>query len=181
MQELIKHLAIERDSPRLWFERLVVFSEPDPEHYIRSITFKRGLNIIWAKEPASGSATGIHAAGHGVGKTSLCLLLRYCLGDGAKSIADLREELLSAFPNGGVAAVIHLDGEAFSVYRFFNSYREGGAFSGNNIDQIFASQVEQTDRQFEQQLADIMMSTVSPKVIPDTGQPIEWRHVLAWM
>ncbi len=56
MQELIQRLPTNRISPRLWFERLVIFREPEQAHCIRSITFRRGLNLVWAKEPPPGSA-----------------------------------------------------------------------------------------------------------------------------
>ena len=86
MEPLTQHLPADRSAPRLWFERLAIFSEPGDEHVIRSVPLRRGLNIIWAKEPTAGSAKGSRAAGHGVGKTSLCLLLRLCMGDTSKAV-----------------------------------------------------------------------------------------------
>lgn len=181
MQELSQRLSTNRASPRLWFERLVIFREPDAAQYIRTIHFQRGLNLIWAKEPAPDTAKGTRAAGHGVGKTSLCLLLRLCLGDTAKAVADLREELYGEFPHGGVAAVLHMDDKPFSLCRYFNAHKEGSALTGNDIDQLWQGENEQTYKAFEQQLSDTMMSCVVPRVIPETGQAIEWRHVLAWL
>lgn len=181
MQELIKHLATVRTQPRLWFERLVIFREPDSAHFIRSIPFVPGLNLVWAKEPAPGSATGIHAAGHSVGKTSLCLLLRWCLGDTAKAVVGLRDELHSVFPKGGVAAILFLDEKPFTVCRFFNSHREGHALAGSDVELLLQKGDHLTYAEFEQVLTDTLMSNVSPRYIPDTGQPIEWRHLLAWL
>ena len=110
MEQLTQHLPTERDAPRLWFERLALFDEPGDDHVLRTISFQRGLNIVWAKEPTAGRAQGTRAAGHGVGKTSLCLLLRLCMGDASDAVADLRDELLGEFAQGGVIAVLHLDG-----------------------------------------------------------------------
>lgn len=184
MQDLIKQLANGRQNPRLWFESLVLFSEANHEHIIRTIRFHRGLNLVWAKEPTAGSAIGVRAAGHGVGKSSLCLLLRYCLGDSAKSVIELREELLSEFPLGGVGAILHVDNQPFTLFRFFNSHKDGVAIQGKDIDALWHENTDdkaQSFGSFLQHLTITMMDTVSPRIIPDTGQDIEWRHVLAWI
>ncbi len=181
MQEFFQRLSENRTNPRLWFERLVIFREPDQEHFIRSVTFQRGLNLVWAKEPAPGSEKGVRAAGHGVGKTSLCLLLRYCLGDSARTVSELRDELFEHFPQGGVAVVLHLEDEAYSIYRSFNPYVEGQFSAGRDIEQLLREKSGQAFKTFEQQLADSILANTFPRQIPDTGQSIEWRHVLAWM
>jgi len=181
MEQLIQHLPKDRPAPRLWFKQLSIFSEPDTTSIIRDVSFKRGLNVVWAKEPAAGSAVGLHAAGHGVGKTSLCLLLRYCLGDPSKAVTELRDELCSEFPRGGVIAVMHVEGRPFTLCRYFNPHKDGFAIDGEGFEDAWAQETESSDRDFLKRLASDMMSSVSPSNIPDTGQAIEWRHVLAWI
>lgn len=182
MEELINSLSRQLSSPKLWIERLAIFSELKMEECIRSITFRRGLNVIWAHEPTSGTHTGVHAAGHGVGKTSLCLLIRYCLGDYAKSVTTLRDELASEFPNGGVGIVIHVEDQIHTVFRYFSAYREGLVTAGSDLDSLLENGISQlTYKEFESYLATAMMSTVSPRAIPETEQAIEWRHLLAWL
>lgn len=180
MEQLTEHLPTDRSSPRLWFERLDIFSEPSETNVLRSIPFHRGLNVVWAKEPVVGRASGTRAAGHGVGKTSLCLLLRFCMGEPSKAVAELRDELFGEFPQGGVVAVLHVDGHPFTVCRYFNAYKEGVASAGAVAD-IWSSDSETSDRAFLKKLADDMMSPVSPRNIPETNQAIEWKHVLAWI
>jgi hypothetical protein len=180
MEQLIQYLPKGRRFPRLWFERLAIFSEPDDAHVFRTIRFHRGLNLVWAKEPAGGNAQGTHAAGHGVGKTSLCLLLRFCLGDASDALANLRDELFGEFPLGGVIAVVYVDEQPFTLCRYFNAYKEGIAYAGADIASIWTHPAEFGDRAFLKKLADDMMSIVTPKSIPETGQAIEWRHLLAW-
>lgn len=181
MEQLIQYLPKDRQAPRLWFKQLSIFSEPDSANIIRAVPFRRGLNVVWAKEPAAGSAVGLHAAGHGVGKTSLCLLLRYCLGDPSKAVTELRDELYSEFPKGGVIAVMNVEGRPFTLCRYFNPHREGFAIVGEGSEDVWAQEAESNDRDFLKRLASDMMSSVSPSKIPDTGQAIEWRHVLAWI
>jgi hypothetical protein len=181
VEQLTKYLPTERSTPRLWFERLALFDEPGDDHVLRTICFQRGLNIVWAKEPTTGRAQGTRAAGHGVGKTSLCLLLRLCMGDASEAVAELRDELVGEFPQGGVIAVMHVDGQPFTMCRYFNAYKEGVACPGTDITGIWTRQAEGLDRAFLKKLADDMMSRVTPKSIPETGQAIEWRHLLAWI
>lgn len=182
MGELIQRLATQPGNPRLWVERLAIFSEAAPEHCLRSITFRRGINLVWAREPNENSHyAGIHAAGHGVGKTSLCLLLRYCLGDSSKSIDELRDEVLAEFPQGGVGAVVHAGGETYSVFRYFNAHRDGLAAKGGDIEDLFGDGESQPYKEFEARLAELMLSGVTPRAIPETGQAILWRHLLAWI
>jgi len=182
MEELIKRLSTQKTAPRLWIERLSIFSEPGIDHCVRSISFRRGINIVWAREPDDESAyAGVHAAGHGVGKTSLCLLLRYCLGDSSKSIDELREEVLGEFPQGGVGAIVHVGSETFAVFRFFNPYRDGFTSPGDNLDALLTDGGAQPFRDFEAHLSEVMLSGVSPRAIPETGQAILWRYLLAWM
>lgn len=180
METLTQLLPRGRKSPRLWIERLDIFSEPDEAHVLRTVSFQRGLNLVWAKEPEVGRAQGTRAAGHGVGKTSLCLLLRFCLGESSKAVGDLRDELTGELPKGGVVAVVHLDDQPFTLCRYFNPYKEGAAFSGSHID-IWGRDAEFSDRDFLKKLADDMTGRVLPKNIPETNQLIEWKHALAWI
>jgi hypothetical protein len=181
MDRLTQHLPTDRGTPRLWFERLAIFSEPADDHVFRTVPFHRGLNLVWAKEPTADGAKGTRATGHGVGKTSLCLLLRFCLGDVSEAVAELRDELLREFAQGGVIVVMHVDGQPFSLCRYFNAHREGMACNGTDITGIWTRPTDYSDRAFLKKLADDMMSRVSPKNIPETGQSIEWRHLLAWI
>jgi hypothetical protein len=181
MEQLARHLPMNKGFPRLWFERLAIFSEPDDAHVFRTVPFHRGLNLVWAKEPTAGQAQGTRAAGHGVGKTSLCLLLRFCLGDPADAVAELRGELFGEFPQGGVIAVVHVDDQPFTLCRYFNPHKEGTASTGATIAGIWNGSAGHSDRAFLKKLADDMMNRVSPRSIPETGQAIEWRHLLAWI
>lgn len=182
MGALIDHLAKHQGTPYLWIEQLAIYSEARSDQCLRSITFRRGINLVWAREPDEGSQyAGIHAAGHGVGKTSLCLLLRYCLGDSTKSIDELREELLAEFPQGGVGVVVHLGNETYSLFRYFNAHRDGLVIQDDTIDALFGERECESYREFEVKLAEKILVNIKPSVIPETGQAILWRHIIAWV
>src|ERR1017187_8888538 len=74
--------------PRLWIERFCLWTDQDQP--TRQITFKAGLNIIWSPD----SSEGDKAIGHGAGKTTLCRLLRFCLGE--NTFAPKEQQDLSA-------------------------------------------------------------------------------------
>src|SRR4051794_9372362 len=82
--------------PRLWIETIWLVASREPLELTRTVQLHPGLNIIWAKEPDAEDAPGLSSAGHGVGKTSLCLLMRYVLGDDAPAISALREKAAGA-------------------------------------------------------------------------------------
>ena len=106
-----------RKHPRLWVETIWLVESREPLVLTRVISLHQGLNIVWAKESASNETPGLSSAGHGVGKTSLCLLMRYVLGDDSPSISTLRDKASSGFPKGGVAATVHIDGVTWLVLR----------------------------------------------------------------
>ena len=68
-----------RTQPRLWVERLWLLESREPLAVVRTIGLRPGMNVIWAREPETDAASGLASGGHSVGKTSFCLLLRYCI------------------------------------------------------------------------------------------------------
>ena len=69
-------------SPDVWIHRIALLSRivPEPAYIREVITLRKGLNIIWAEEPESEDIGG-DIAGHSAGKTTLCRILRYILGE----------------------------------------------------------------------------------------------------
>lgn len=182
MDEPLAKSPIQGTQPRLWVERLALFRTTDPIDIIRDVRLRRGVNIVWAHEPRKPpQGSGLRATGHGVGKTSFCLLLRYCLGDDTKTIDALREEVRLHFPQGGVGAVVHMDGRVFSVFRHFVPHREGVTAETENLEALFTADGRAPYREFESLLSETMLAHLNPRTIPDTGQPILWRHLLAWL
>ena len=125
-----------RALPRLWVETMWLVESREPLVTTRTIDLHAGLNIVWAKEFPSNGASGLASAGHGVGKTSLCLLLRYVLGDDAPAIAALRSKAAGSFPKGGVAAKVHVDGAVWLLFRPYGSYSQSLAAQSDALDQL---------------------------------------------
>lgn len=169
-----------RSSPRLWVETVWLVESREPPVLTRTIELQQGLNIVWAKESGTQPGFGLRSAGHGVGKTSLCLLLRYALGDDAPAIGALREKAVSGFPKGGIAARVHVDGVTWVVFRPYGAYGHSLAAAVDTLDALLAPEVV---NQFQGYLAALEACTVGRlalQSLPGTSQPLKWRHLLAW-
>jgi hypothetical protein len=169
-----------RTQPRLWVETLWLVESREPLVFTRRIDLHAGLNIVWAKESASSEATGLASAGHGVGKTSLCLLLRYVLGDEAPAIANLRSKAAGSFPKGGVAARVHVDGAVWLVFRPYGLYSHAMAAQCGGLEQLLQGTAVNDFPGYGNALEQFSIGRLAARSLPGTNQPLEWRHLLAW-
>ena len=176
---LSKHLP-RRQSPRLWVETLWLLEAREPLQAIRTIELRQGLNVVWAREPAKDDPPGFASFGHGVGKTSFCLLLRYCLGDDAPSITALCDKALAGFPKGGVAAKVHLDGETWTVFRPYGRGGQSLGGRGEDLDALLSGTLPGDFQEYMERLEGAFVGRLSAKTLPGSSQLLEWRHLLAW-
>jgi hypothetical protein len=176
----LSELLVARSAPSLWIEHVWLIAAKDPISVIREIPFRPGVNVIWAEEPNDDAATGRKAAGHGVGKTSLCLLLRYILADESDGINALRAEVQANFPDGGVAALVHVGAETWTVFRPFSSYRQSIATHSETLELLLTTGNDEHFDGYRNALSKAFIQSLPVSAIPGSGQPIEWRHVLAW-
>lgn len=180
MASWLKERKPVRTQPRLWVETIWLVESREPLVFTRTIELHAGLNIVWAKESASNDASGLASAGHGVGKTSLCLLLRYVLGDDAPAIATLRSKAAGSFPKGGVAAKVHLDGSVWLVFRPYGLYSHSMAAQCESLDQLLTGATSNDFDGYGRALEQFSIGRLAARSLPGTNQPLEWRHLLAW-
>jgi len=173
------HPAI-RTLPRLWVERVWLMESREPKSITREVVLRPGVNVVWAREPESDSGSGLASAGHGVGKTSFCLLLRYLLGDEATAISTLREKAAASFPKGGVAAQVHVDGVSWLVYRPYAAFGHSMAKPGVALDSLFEEHRAGDFSAYQAALQTAFICQLPAQTLPGTNQPLEWRHLLAW-
>lgn len=169
-----------RAFPRLWVERVWLLESREPLVIIRKVDLHPGVNVVWAREPDSEEGSGLASAGHGVGKTSFCMLLRYLLGDEATAISTLREKAAANFAKGGVAAKVHIDGTSWLVYRPYGVYGHSLAKLGNQLEDLFEGQCESDFQTYLVSLQTAFIGRLQVQTLPGTNQPLEWRHLLAW-
>lgn len=169
-----------RQSPRLWVEDVWLLDSVEPLSITRSLKLRQGLNVVWAREPETDLASGLASAGHGVGKTSLCYLLRHCLGDEAPSITVLCDKASGAFPKGGVAAKVHLDDTIWVVFRPYARFGRSLAGVGESLDALFAGQLAGSFAEYQDELQAAFIGKLPNSTLPGSAQVLEWRHLLAW-
>lgn len=169
-----------RALPRLWVERVWLLESREPLNIVREVVLRPGVNVVWAKEPESDTGSGLASAGHGVGKTSFCLLLRYLLGDEVTAISTLREKAAASFPKGGVAAQVHVDGVSWLVYRPYAAFGHSLARPGVAIDVLFEEPRAGDFSAYQAALQTAFIGRLPAQTLPGTNQPLEWRHLLAW-
>lgn len=180
MATWLKDRKAVRTQPRLWVETMWLVESREPLVFTRTIELHSGLNIVWAKESASNDVSGLASAGHGVGKTSLCLLLRYVLGDDAPAIATLRSKAAGSFPKGGVAAKVHLDGSVWLVFRPYGLYSHSMAAQCELLEQLLAGAASNDFDGYGRALELFSIGRLAARSLPGTNQLLEWRHLLAW-
>lgn len=173
------HPAI-RELPRLWVEHVWLLESREPLSIVRTVDLRPGVNVVWAREPESDAGSGLASAGHGVGKTSFCLLLRHLLGDDATAINALREKAAANFPKGGVAAKVHIDGVVWLVYRPYGAYSHPIAKLGDQLEDLFDGQFEGDFQSYLASLQTAFIGKLAAQTLPGTNQALEWRHLLAW-
>src|SRR5713101_7728656 len=108
-------VRIVRPEPRLWVRRLVIWAKPGEP--IREVSLRRGLNIVWSPDPGATAAQPGQqgGSGHGAGKTLLCRLLRYCLGEDTFANEDLRRSVGEQLPGGLVGSEVQINGVQWAV------------------------------------------------------------------
>lgn len=169
--------------PDVWISRLVVFesiADPEPK-IIRDVPFSRGLNIIWARED-DGESPDEGIGGHSAGKTTLCRFIRYVLGESTFGTRQNTKLLHQAFPDGYIAAELHIAGIRWAVRRPFGKKGRTYVLRDATIEDLLqqrgemVSQEEYSAKIGLEQLCDKLES----KTVVRTNEEIKWGHILAW-
>ena len=178
---LVVHPEANRSEPRLWVRRLVIWSEPGV--VLREITLRPGLNIIWAPDPADHPAgsEGHSVPGHGSGKTLLCRLLRYCLGEDRFAAHEQREKIAAALPKGIVGAEIVVDGTRWAVLRPIGSLRKHFAIPDATLDAVNLDAPPKGMDPFLAAVATTILSDDVADLVPGDERLRAWLVALAWL
>lgn len=172
-------LASKRSEPPVWISKLALFESLDPLTPIREpIKFHTGLNIVWGVENEANDEK--FEPGHGVGKTTLCRLVRYCLGEPTYGQSHAAKEILNTFPDGHVAAEIYIQGQRWAVLRPFNKTRADRAQADATITELLANPpLKESFREYQSQLASTCLSGLRTEGVLTGGASIDWLHLLA--
>ena len=170
-------------SPDVWIHRIALLSRivPEPAYIREVITLRKGLNIIWAEEPESEDIGG-DIAGHSAGKTTLCRILRYILGEKTFSNKANTLAIKKAFPNGYVAAELYVKGQLYAVMRPLGDNRNSYVLKDGTIEQVIKDrgEVAYQDNYPVKLGLDQFIEDFATTSVVRTNEPIQWGHILAW-
>lgn len=182
--DLYKELGLRpvRSEPDVWVSRLVIFDRivPDPI-VIRDISLEPGLNIIWAEETEDDNPAA-EISGHSAGKTTFCRFLRYVLGEKTFGTKANMELIRRSFPEGYVAAEVHVEREKWGVRRPFGSGRMSYAKRNATIEELLQGRGESvTQDEYPQKIGlESLLDKFETGAVVRTGEAIQWGHILAW-
>ena len=170
--------------PRLWFRRFVIWPEPGAEP-IQDRRFGPGLNIIWSPDPVDRSSLDRDAAptgpGHGAGKTLVCRLLRYCLGEPHFASDDLRAKIASAFKDGRIGVEVIVDGKVWAVVRSIGAFGHDVVLEGGTLESAADCGTSATGMaRFTEMLAAHFIPPSVAELIEDSSERA-WLVAIAWL
>ena len=174
------------EEPGFWIEeiRLLKSFSPDPDEQIREpITFQKGLNIVWAPAPPMDQRKEVNFAGHAAGKTTLCRLLRYLLGEHNTAAPGVKEAIEDTFYNGWIVGKIHVGTQPWIVARPLHhaTRPRSRCIKSDSIDELLNSPDKHlTWNDFGLDLHNAIIEPLPVKLFGDGVTDIELEHVLQW-
>lgn len=178
-----------KKSATFWIEQLNIIKEfsAEPSNLVRSIPFKPGLNVIWA-EPAEReeSDKNKRGKGHSAGKTTLCRLIRYALGEESYGRDVFKHRLSGHEKLGGswIAASIIIEGTRWAIARPLYSGAHSSCMEDATTNELLSSRPKQRQH-FDDFVAALEQASHQNYPITDFGtqhkEAISWLHSIQWL
>jgi len=176
-------LQIKSPEPAVWFKRIVLYEQLDPEPVeIRTVKLTRGLNIVWADDPGN-DVPDAEITGHSAGKTAFCRLIRYLLGEPTFATKANTTFIRQAMKAAYVGAEMHVLGNPIAVIRPIGTGRVSYVQPDVSLEKLLS------DRGYGVFAANYLeklgvlplLDGLGTQTIVQTGEPIQWGHLLAWI
>jgi len=171
-------------TPGLWVERIILYRDIRSADIIREITLTRGLNIIWgvSRDTTEEIAEPGTLTGHSVGKSTLCRLIRYALGEKTFGRQAAMDGISYAFPNGAVGMTVHVGDTTWSVLRPIGVLKHSRAAVETDIEKLLGLQLEECDyASFTQALDRSYIHPLPGNITNGVEKKFIWENLLAWM
>ena len=166
----------QRKHPRIALRQLKLYETLDPLVELQSLDFESGLNIVQGDAEESAE---LFESGHGIGKTTLCRLIRYCLGEKSYGQKHVVAEVCHCFPKSYVGAIVDVDGSEWTILRSLGKSSKHYASKGAT----FAELIEEKDSKSFPEFLDAVDSAVLKGMAVENvlagSQSIQWLHVRA--
>lgn len=169
-------LGSRRSSPLIWVKQVRLYRSISPVDPIRTVNLAPGLNVIQGKSDDSAQD---FESGHGNGKTTLCRLIRYCLGEKTFGQQHVVAEVKHCFPNGYVGAVVVVDGDEWAVLRTVGNHRKEYARQGGGLPELAEADDRPPYSEFARRIQEVGLSRLQQREVLSGGEAIQWLHVLA--
>lgn len=147
---------------------------------IRRIVLRKGMNIVWAESPAPEEADKQRFAGHASGKTTLCRLIRYILGESRFAADQIVQSIRHSFPDGGVVAHVRLNGESWCVGRTFTGLRNDWSVQSGDIDAALADKITKTGYHEFRKAIEALQQQISTLETLTSGEQLSLWHLFPW-
>lgn len=176
-------LKIKSPEPAVWFQRIVLYEQLDPVPVeIRSVKLTRGLNIVWADDPGN-DVPDAEITGHSAGKTAFCRLIRYLLGEPTYATKANTTFIRQAMKAAYVGAEMHVGGNPIAVIRPIGIGRVSYVGAGISLETLMSDRGYGVfpSNYLEKLGVLALLDGLGTKTIVQTGEPIQWGHLLAWI
>ena len=178
--------------PRLWVRRFLIISNLQPMTIIREVRLHKGLNIIWGKGSDEDGTIDL-LAGHSVGKTLFCRLLRYGLGEDSYAAKDFQRDIEAILPGAYVGLEVVVEGRTWAVARPL--YKVEPANSGKKkqpprhdyalpdvtIEELLREQQKLNFSDYQRALDSLTEACQPAGLRDDEERPFRWTELLQWV
>ena len=174
-----------RLEPLFWIKEIRFLRKfsADINDEIRRIEFKKGLNIVWAEAPSHSSPDDTQRiSGHATGKTTLCRMIRYLLGERHIASKDMVNAIQQQFPEGYVVGQFSVKGELWCVARSFMKLHNDFSLAIDSLDEFLGNVNLKRDsyKAFEEILTKLL-SEITPLTFLANQEKLTFRHLLPWL
>lgn len=170
--------------PLFWIKEMRVLSKMNAssDSLIRLVKFRKGLNVVWSPPTDNEPSADQRLSGHASGKTTLCRMIRYVLGEQKIGTESFRNAITHKYVEGVVAAEVRLNGETWSVARPFTAWTSAKGYSqkGVVLDEFLADPTKAGPYDdFKTALETASRKIVPFDKLPD-GSPLCLWHYFPW-
>jgi hypothetical protein len=170
----------------VFLRKLVLLEElrPAAVKVVREVEFRAGLNIVWADpHTAEAAAGGVRVSGHSAGKTTLCRILRWLLGEGHFAPPALEARIATELKDGWAVLAVEVDGQPWLTGRRFFHKADHCAVPGMTFDELFANGWPEPcpAAPFLAELRRATIGHLARQRLPGRDEDIPWTHVLGWL
>jgi len=178
---------INRPEPIFWVREIAVFRnlEGGEENEVRRIKLRRGLNILWAKPESEAGPVRLYEpglSGHASGKTTFCRMLRHVLGERHFANELVTRGVREKFEGGWILAEVFIGSDVWLVGRPFTLGARPFSVQGITIDEYITTKpTTENLSAFLESLETATVKTLSVKILPKSGEAVQWFHLLEWL